>query len=139
MTGLRIKVLKSKGQPVGLGIRIKRWFSRIAAWFQPHDEGRAPARLAPALQIRVLESRPPAGQTPTGRGGSQAVGGPSRRPRRAGGIVFNEGERKCKTCGEPLLNGGGLVGCSANPAHRIHALCVGLAGHKCPDCQAALG
>jgi hypothetical protein len=148
MTGLRIKILKSKGRPVRLAIRIKRLFSRIAAWFHAH-EGQAPVARSPGLQIRVLNNSEPAtGQsraTNNPRPSSSTAGsGPSRQPQRTAGsaprgIVFNEGERKCKTCGEPLLNGRELVECSENPAHKIHSLCVGLAGHRCPDCQAALG
>jgi hypothetical protein len=148
MTGLRIKILKNKGQPAGLGIRIKRWFSRIAAWFHAHEE-QAPIPRSHGLQIRVLDSRVSAtGQsraTNNPRPGISTAGGsPSRQSQPAAGsaprgIVFNEGERKCKTCGGPLLNGRELVECSENPAHKIHALCVELAGHKCPDCQAALG
>lgn len=128
MTELRIKVLKSKEQPVGLAIRIKRWFSRIGAWFQVSQ---APAVRHPELQIRLLNNRPTTDQSSPSK--DRRSGGPAHR-----GIVFNQGERKCKTCGGPLLNGEELADCSENPAHKIHALCVGLAGHKCPDCQAVL-
>lgn len=148
MTGLRIKILRSKEQPVGLGIRIKRWFSRIAVWFQA-PQSQTPTAGSRGLRIRVLNSSGAAVTGPTlatntpNPCGSTAGGGPSQQHLSTAaptshGIVFNEGVRLCKTCGDTLFDGRELVECSANPAHRIHATCVELARHLCPDCQSAL-
>ncbi|HEY1403175.1 MAG TPA: hypothetical protein VGB05_03545, partial [Pyrinomonadaceae bacterium] len=143
MTGLRIKILKRREPPAGLRIRIKRWFSHLSAWFKV-QAGRPPGTTRErGQQIRVINSTRPTttGATPTHSvstpAGPTRIMGDSRaaNARRVGSsscntgpaarsIVVNEGERKCKTCGEPLLNGGTLVECSGNPSHKIHRQCV---------------
>jgi hypothetical protein len=149
MTGLRIKILNSKEPPVQLGVRIKRWFERISAWFKV-PAGPNPNAPKSGQMIRILNRTSPSGATPTpntsrpnrptpgtGASGLRAGGRGSTDPP-ARSIVLNEGERKCKTCGDPLSNGRALVECSASPAHKIHRECIEVAGYKCPDCQTAL-
>lgn len=162
MTGLRIKILKSKEPLDGLKIRIKQWFARVSAWFklragQERGAGQEPTAPPPEQKIRFIRStrsttldqttpgtdwRPTHPATTVGRSRReppvavpQAGAGRSRRNK----IVLHEGEKSCKTCRDPLNNGKELTECSANPSHKIHAECVEAAGHKCPDCQAAIG
>lgn len=142
MTGLRIKILNSKGPSVGLRIRIKRLISRLSGWFLQLAESNGLAAAKSKQKIRVIRST----RTPSANAASSNAAPPalstmpveSAAQIQAGGITVNLGERKCKTCGGLLLDGSQLIECSRFPQHKIHRRCASLAGRKCPDCQAAL-
>jgi hypothetical protein len=153
MTGQRIKILKSKEPSGQLGLRLKRWFERISAWFKAPAATNPHAPKHGQQMIRIIRSTNPSGSgaTPTpdasrpnrptpsaGASGQPAGGQGNTGTRPALGIVLKGGERICKACGDPLSNGYALAECSASSAHKIHRGCIELAGYKCPDCQTAL-
>jgi hypothetical protein len=142
MTGLRIKILNSKGPSVGLRIRIKRLITRLSNWFSQLAENDGPSAAKPEKKIRVIRST----RTP-GANASSANAAPPARPTtplepaaqtQTGGITVNLGERRCTSCGDRLFDGSQLIECSRYSQHKIHRRCASLAGHKCPECQAAL-
>jgi hypothetical protein len=142
MTGLRIKILNSKGPSVGLRIRIKRLISRLSNWFSQLAESDSSTAAKPEQKIRVIRSTRTLGANASSA--NAATPAPPTTPlepaaqAQAGGITVNLGEKKCNACGATLFDESQLVECSRYPQHKIHRRCASLAGHKCPDCQAAL-